>query len=130
MQLTIRGKQLGSKRPLIENQVIEIEDIGTQPTAGQLISAVVVQQVREFNGKPNVFLLLSEEGKIGFGSIYNTAKADPQKAIKTALQAFEDGLFVLFADEQEYTKPSAVIQINENTIITFIRLTFLAGSYW
>jgi len=47
-----------------------------------------------------------------------------------AVQAFADGLFVLFADDQEFTKPEETININSTTIITFIRLTFLAGSYW
>ena len=137
MQLTIRAKQIGRKQELIRD-TIEIEDIGPQPTAAELISAVVLQQVNAFNGKPNVMLLLSKEeidscannGKVGFGHIYNTAKADPQQAVKTALQAFEDGMFLLFADEQEITRPAQIVPINENTIITFIRLTFLAGSYW
>lgn len=122
---------MGRKQDLIK-EIIEIEDIGLQPTAAGLIRAVVLQQVREFNGKPNIVLLLSKEenGKIGFGNIYNEAKADPQQAVKTALQAFEDGMFVLFADELEITKPTQIVPINENTIVTFIRLTFLAGSYW
>ncbi|SEW37195.1 hypothetical protein SAMN05428988_4626 [Chitinophaga sp. YR573] len=135
MQLTVNAKQLGRKRDLIDRLVIEIEDIGQEPTVAELISAVVIQQVREFNSRPNeptLLPLLDQEtsGKISFGSIYNDTKADPSEAVKTALLAFQDGLFVIFADEKEYTKSEQIIHLQEDTIITFIRLTFLAGSYW
>ncbi len=141
MQLTVSAKQLGRKNALILNKVIEIEDIGPHPTVQRLIRAVVDQQVREYNSKPlekNLLPFLDQEtidiaensGKIGFGSIYNEMKADDGEAQKVALQAFADGLFVLFADEQEFTKAEETININSTTIITFIRLTFLAGGYW
>jgi hypothetical protein len=132
MQLTIKAKQLGRKRDIIDRLVLEIEDIGSQPTVAQLISAVVRQQVIAFNSRPTEtnILPLMEAGKISFGSVYNDAKASVSEAIDTALLAFKDGLFVLFADEQEYTNPEQVIHLQNNTIITFIRLTFLAGSYW
>ena len=141
MQLTVSAKQLGRKQALIVNKVIEIEDIGPHPTVQRLIEAVVDQQVRQYNNKPlekNLLPFLDQEavdiaeksGKIGFGSIYNESKADPFEARKVALQAFADGLFVLFADEQEFTKAEETMDIQSITIITFIRLTFLAGSYW
>ena len=141
MRLTVSAKQLGRKNALILNKVIEIEDIGPHPTVQRLIQAVVEQQVRGFNSKPlemNLLPFLDQEtidtaektGKIGFGSIYNETKADAAAAQKVALQAFADGLFVLFADDQEFTKPEETINIKTTTIITFIRLTFLAGSYW
>jgi hypothetical protein len=141
MQLTISAKQLGRKNALIMNKVIEIEDIGPHPTVQRLIEAVVEQQVREYNSKPlekNLLPFLDQEtidiavksGKVGFGSIYNETKADPRVAQKTALQAFADGLFVLFADDQEFTSAEQTIIIESTTIITIIRLTFLAGSYW
>ncbi|GAA3935257.1 hypothetical protein GO495_14815 [Chitinophaga oryziterrae] len=135
MQLTVKAKQLGRKRDLIDKRVIEIEDIGQAPTVAQLINAVVMQQVREFNNRPNeatILPLLDQEvsGKISFGNVYNDTKADPSAAVKTALLAFQDGLFVIFANEEEYTKSEQVIHLQEDTIVTFIRLTFLAGSYW
>lgn len=141
MQLTISAKQLGQKRALISNKIIEISEIGPNPTVQSLIEAVVEQQVREFNTKPleaNILPFLDQEtidataktGKLGFGSIYNESKADIAKAQETAIQAFEDGLFALFADEIEYTQISDKILITTNIVITFIRLTFLAGGYW
>jgi len=141
MLLTVTAKQLGRKNALIVNKVIEIEDIGPHPTVQRLLEAVVDQQVQEYNNKPlekNLLPFLDQEamdiaektGKIGFGSIYSATKADPLEAQKVALQAFADGLFALFADEQEFTKAEETMNIDSTTIITFIRLTFLAGSYW
>ncbi len=141
MQLTIKVKQPGSKHDLIGARVFDIEDIGTHPTVQALISAVVRQQVDEYNNKSpekNILPFLSETavqtqsstGKIGFGSIYNENKADPAKAVDTAIRAFEDGLFALFVEEEECTSLGQSITLSEQAIITFIRLTFLAGSYW
>jgi hypothetical protein len=141
MQLTVSAKQLGQKKALIINKVIEIEDIGPHPTVRQLIGAVVDQQVREYNTNPREKNLLpfldqetidarAESGKVGFGVVYNENTADLAVARKTALQAFADGLFVLFADDRELTGADDTIDIKPGTVITFIRLTFLAGSYW
>ncbi len=141
MKLTISAKQLGRKNALISKKIIEVEEIGVEPTLLELIRAVVKQQVQEFNNKPvekNILPFLDQEtidtntpgGKIGFGTIYKDKKADRDAAIKTAIQAFEDGLFVVFAGEDEWTKLEQRMPVKEDTIISFIRLTFLAGSYW
>jgi hypothetical protein len=41
MQLTVSAKQIGRKHPLIARKVIEIEDIGANPTVQRLIEAVM-----------------------------------------------------------------------------------------
>lgn len=141
MQLTVSAKQLGRKHALIDKKQIEIDDLGPSPTVQRLIEAVVEQQVREYNNKPlekSLLPFMDQEtiddavstGKVGFGSIYNEAKANPDAAKRIALQAYTDGLFALFADEREFTDSKEIISLNLTTIITFIRLTFLAGSYW
>lgn len=141
MRITVRVKQAGRKHALIENKTIEIDEIGKNPTLEVLLNAVVKQQVEVYNNKnpeENLLPFLSKEeieqtaetGKVGFGSIYNEAKADLAKAQETALQAFEDGMFAVFADENEIQKLNSVVQLTDSTVITFIRLTFLAGGYW
>ncbi len=141
MKIIIKVKQPGRKHPLINNTTISIADIGLAPTAAALIEAVVDQQVQAYNAKSaekNILPFLTDtqteeqatSGKIGFGSIYNENKARPEQAKQTALQAFEDGMFALFLDEEEITKLSTIVQLTDTSIITFIRLTFLAGSYW
>ncbi len=141
MQITVKAKQAGRKHALIENKIIEIEDIGKTPLLQDLLKAVVKQQVEEYNRKSvekNLLPFLSkdeieeksETGKVGFGSIYNENKADVTKAQETVLQAFEDGMFSVFADDFEVKTLSEEIKLTDSSVITFIRLTFLAGSYW
>lgn len=141
MQITFKAKQAGRKHALIENRKIEIENIGEKPTLEALIKAIVKQQVEEFNTKSpekNLVSFLSKDdiaeqasnGKVGFKTIYNDNKADVEKAQETALLAFNDGLFSVFADDTEIQKTTDEIEIRDATVFTFIRLTFLAGSYW
>jgi hypothetical protein len=141
MQLRINVKQAGKKHPLITDKIIEIADIGHTPTVHELLNAIVAQQVQEYNEKPLEQHLLpfldkgtiednAATGKVGFGSIYNEKKAVLADAQEAASQAFEDGMFVLFADEQEHNKLGDIVSLTDNTILTFVRLTFLAGSYW
>lgn len=141
MQITISVKQPGRKHALIDRQLLEIAAIADHPFLRELLLAVVEQQVAAYNNKPlEQHLLpfltgtqtesLAATGKVGFGSIYNENKADLQKAQDTALQAFEDGLFAVFADEEEIKKLDDKISLNNHTVITFVRLTFLAGSIW
>jgi len=141
MQLTISAKQLGRKHAVIDKKQIDIDDIGPNPTVQRLIEAVVEQQVQEYNSKPlekSLLPFMDQEsiddaagrGKVGFGSIYNETKADPGAAKRIALQAYTDGLFALFVDNREFTDSKETVSLNPATIITFIRLTFLAGSYW
>jgi hypothetical protein len=141
MNLKISAKQIGRKHPLIDNTIIEIEDIGPHPTLKDLLFAVVAQQVHEYNGKPLEKSLLpfldaaaiegqANTGKVGFGSIYNANKADVVKAQQSAIQAFQDGMFVVFAGEEQLPELTHIISLTPDTVITFIRLSFLAGSYW
>ena len=141
MQVTVKAKQAGRKHTLIENRGIEIDEIGANPTLSEFLKAIVKQQVSEYNSKTaekNLLPFLSkneiasqaESGKVGFGAIYSENKADLNEAQETALQAFSDGMFAVFADNNEIQKLDEVINLNEIKVFTFIRLTFLAGSYW
>ncbi|RBL90432.1 hypothetical protein [Chitinophaga flava] len=141
MDLIINAKQAGRKHALIEKQKIVIDDLPYSPSLRVLLNAVVKQQVTAYNDKPlekNLLPFLSNEqidsqtntGKVGFGSIYNENKANLAKAQEVALQAYEDGLFAVFADEEELQGLDHIFVLKPETVITFIRLTFLAGSYW
>src|SRR5688572_10238173 len=112
MKIIIQARQAGRKHALIEKREIEIEEIGKNPSLEDFIKAVVKEQVEEFNSKPfekNLVSFLSKNeieqqsptGKVGFGSIYNENKAEISDAQATALLAFEDGLFSVFAGDDE-----------------------------
>ncbi|MBW8687000.1 hypothetical protein [Chitinophaga rhizophila] len=141
MDLIVNIKLAGRKHAILEKQRIEIDDIGVKPSVRDLITAVVKQQVITYNSKPlekNMLPFLTTEqiegqavsGKVGFGSIYNEQKADLAKAQETALLAFQDGMYVVFADDLELKELSDHFDLTPQTVITFIRLTFLAGSLW
>lgn len=140
MQLTVNVKQLGKKRA-IGQSLIEIADLPQNATLQNLIINVVKQQVTAFNQRkkqPNLLPFLSKEnieqqsekGKIDFNDSYNKQQADEQNAIDNALLSFKDGIYCVFIDDQQIESLNQNITINTNTVITFVRLTFLAGSYW
>ncbi len=141
MQIKVTIKQLGKKHPFLKEQPLEIEEIGSTPTLKQFLLAVVTQQVNAFNDRKSnksVLPFLTETqvqeqvstGKVGFGDIYDDRKANLEKAQNRMLEAFEDGLFVVFCNDKQLEKLDATITINSDSVFTFIRLAFLSGSYW
>ncbi|MBV8251781.1 MAG: hypothetical protein JO154_04165 [Chitinophaga sp.] len=141
MNLIVNVKQLGRKHALIANKTLEIDDIGVNPTLEMLILAVVKQQVQAYNQRPKdrhvlPFLSTNEiatqaaTGKVDFGVNYNETVANITEAQQTALLAFKDGMFAVFADDREIQSLAEQIPLESTTVMTFIRLTFLAGSYW
>ena len=73
---------------------------------------------------------MSQIGKIAFGIVYGEKKPDVQKAIETAVQGFEDGLFRVFLGDRELENLDEKVEFAEGNEITFIRLTMLAGRMW
>ena len=73
---------------------------------------------------------MSQSGKIAFGIVYGEKKPDVQKAIETAVQGFEDGLFRVFLGDRELENLDEKVEFAEGNEITFIRLTMLAGRMW
>ena len=140
MQIKVNVKQLGKKRPVIAEKVIEVNDF-QEFTLQELITNLVEQQVDAFNQRiennPIIPFLLdaeivekAETGKVGFGAIFNDEKAHKQKAIENALQSFQDGIFVVFIDETELTNLNQTFVLQQDSVFTFVRLTFLSGLTW
>lgn len=144
MNVLISVKQLGKKHAILNETTIELDTSDTVITTHTLIALVVQQQVALFNNssfefddqdaihlpKENYLPVLTDMGKVGFGAIYNHKKPDLAKATETALLAFEDGLYTIFYGDEELEGLSTELDLNQNKPFTFIRLTFLAGSYW
>lgn len=144
MEIKVTVKQLGKKYPVLSEQKIEIAYSGAHISLKDLLELIVQQQVAAFNEKSfeleeedstkiphdNYLNILTDTGKAGFGSIYNLKKADLQKAQENAVQAFEDGMFAVFYNDDQLDHLSQMIDLSLQHSFTFIRLTFLAGSYW
>ncbi|MGE8554623.1 MAG: hypothetical protein ACN6OB_11905 [Chryseobacterium jejuense] len=144
MNIKVTVKQLGRKHPVLSEQNIEIAYEDSMISLENLLKLIVQQQVEEFNAKSfefededytkiptdNYLNILTDTGKVGFGSIYNLKKADVQKAQDNVIQAFEDGMFAVFYNDEQLESLNQTIDLNLQHTFTFIRLTFLAGSYW
>lgn len=135
--LTLQLKRLGKKKI----HLLEFE-IEKQPqTLKELIEQCVKSEVKRYNEKREEIKLMSflspkdiqeqsETGKIGFGDLENRELAQVDEAIANALLAFEDGLFVVFVDDEEIKSFEQSIALKPDSVIAFIRLTFLTGTYW
>lgn len=107
-------------------------------TVKELILSLVRLSVREYNERKDQGQLLpyltkeeirdkASEGKVSFG-IRGGNDADLEKAEANAIQCFEDGIYRIFAGEEEMTGlEQEILRKEEETIFTFIRLTMLSG---
>lgn len=139
MNIYVNLKSAGKRRPAFKKMSYIIPD--EISTLQQLIEVIVRQEVKQYNdrGLENMlvpFLTDSEiadnsaTGKVSFGRLYSDKKASQDKAVKTALQGFEDGLFRVLIGDHEITELDAPIEIHEGEVLTLIRLAFLAGRLW
>lgn len=144
MKILVNVKQLGKKHPLISEKEINLSTTQETLSLKEFIGLVVQQQVEEYNNKAverddvdyqkapqdNYLPFLVESGKIGFSSIYNENTANVDKSVDAAIVAFGDGMYVIFQGEDQLEDLSQPVVLTTEVPFTFIRLTFLAGSYW
>jgi len=137
--ILVNIKSVGKRKAALTAMPYVLAD--SPDTLRDLIMAIAENEVGLYNAKETDTMLLpfltqeqiedqSSVGKIGFGRIYSDKKEDPKKAIETALQAFEDGLFRVAINEAEVQGLDTPINIKDGDTLTFIRLTFLAGRLW
>lgn len=132
----VQMKRLGKqKRGGIEKTAFILEQ--KPETAGELIEGLVRLSVRAYNARKDEGQLLpwltgeeiaamASAGKVSFG-VRGGGDQDEEKAVANALRCFEDGIYRMFADEEELTGLSQPIPWQEETVFTFIRLTMLSG---
>lgn len=104
-----------------------------------VIAHVVREEVAQFNRRASQRrfdrVLSSEQidaavarGAVKPGATSSSPTVDAETAVGTALQAFEDGLYLVVIDEVERRALDEVVFLTSNSVLTFIRLTFLAGA--
>ena len=135
MTVQVSIKTIGQQKQRIKPIPFELS--GTPKTVRGLITQTVTACVREYEKRqqdntPRPLTAqqitdMSDVGKIAFGINYGENRPDLQKAISSALQAFADGIYRVFLNDAELTLPEQEITLTENDILTFIRLTQLAG---
>lgn len=147
MKIYVNIKNAGRRKPVLEKEEYVIAD-GVKSVM-EFIAAVVSCEVEKFNLKlkegsddgesvaKSAFLMTNEEinekaqvGKVGFGRIYSNKDADYDKALKNALQCYDDGLVKIFQNDNELGEQQSEMVVREGDVFTFVKLTFLAGRYW
>jgi hypothetical protein len=132
-------KSVGKKKNSIKELPFYLENCPS--TVRELIVETVKTCVRDYNERKQEQELLknlthtqiedmASAGKVSFGVNYGEKDADFEKAAENAIQSYEDGIFRIFIDEEEAGTLDETIRITEDTSLTFIRLTMLAGRMW
>jgi hypothetical protein len=140
--LVVEGKVLGQKRPVFTDWHIELPPdwprSGDHIRLRDLISRVVVEEVKAFQQRQQERRLArimsraeieqgARAGKVDPGERNLQQVVDPDEAVGTALQAFEDGLYYVFIDGVQQTSLDSEVFLGTESAVTFIRLVALAG---
>ncbi len=136
-ELTIGFKRLGKRKI----KQLHITFAVKPETLKALVMACVRHEVKKYNEKREGVSILpflgpaeieaqGQTGKIAFGDSPNNTLAVEKEAIENALIAFKDGLYLVFIDDEEITDLDAPIRLSEQSVVSFIRMTFLSGTYW
>jgi hypothetical protein len=143
MPITVSGKALGARRPLFADWSIPLppDDFGAGATLTlrELIEIIVTAEVDSYESRRESRRLdrVLSRGQIDAGTAAGkispegneTPEAPPVDiAIANALTAFEDGLYLVLVDEQEYRSLDEPVRLTPNSRVVFLRLTFLAGA--
>ena len=136
--LTISGKALGKKKPLFADFSIPAPITGEGVRLRDLLSRIVRHEVEAFKERQEdrkfVKALTAREigdqaarGKIDMGGRDLDQKVDVEEAIRVALEAFEDGLFLVIIDGTDYKTLDSEVTLQSDSKVGFVRLTMLAG---
>jgi len=140
--LTITLRAPGKRRPLTPDWQLPwppAEDGGTQPlTLRALITRVVLGEVQAFQQRQEqrkLVRILTERqidaglarGRVDSGGRAPGQEVHPDTAVPTALQAFEDGLYLVILDGEEKRDLDQEVHLGSDSHLVFIRLTMLAG---
>ncbi|MDO4793360.1 MAG: hypothetical protein Q3993_04200 [Filifactor alocis] len=139
MQVFVTIKQVGKRKNAVEKQAYDIS--GKIETVEDLIRFVVTSEVERFNRKEEGERVLpyltskqiediSVQGKISFGADYSGKKQDLEQAIENACLSYEDGIYRIFVNEEEAGALKGPLSLKEGDVLSFVRLTLLAGRMW
>ncbi len=139
MKLSVNVKQANKRKNQIENEEIILNSMPL--TLRELIREIVINNVIQFNEKNNentILHYLTNEtlqeqivlGKVSFNERYNHDNQLLNKAIENALTSYEDGIYRVFINDTETSELDNTIDLKEGDVLTFIRLTMLAGRLW
>jgi hypothetical protein len=139
--LTISARVMGNRKPLVPDWEFPLppQEHGEPLTLRELITRVVLNEVEAFKQgqeKRRLVRILTErqieeglaKGRVDSGGreLHQTVEADI--AVATALQAFEDGIYLVILDGAEQRDLDREIYLQSNSHLVFVRLVMLAGA--
>lgn len=137
---TISGKALGQRKPLFADYSVPLPKSASEKglTLRELLAHVVEAEVDAFRDRQAERRLLKAltakqiavgvaAGKVEMGGSDLQQDVDAKQAISTAIQAFEDGLFLVVLDGEEQKELDRPVQLTEESRVAFVRLAMLAG---
>lgn len=135
MTINVLVKSLTKKNAEVVPRPFELRN--RPETAGSLLDEAVSTCIREFEDGRGLFACLTGQeleamannGKISFDG-HNSGNVSVEKAIANARQCFEDGMVRVILDEKPLESLDEAIDITQDSVATFIRLSMLSGRYW
>jgi hypothetical protein len=134
--LTISGKVLGKSQNLFTSWQMSLSE---QPlTLAELLTQIVIAEVRAFGDRQSerrltkVLGLVEIEAGVALGKIASGGSeleqvVDMEGAIENALQAFKDGFYLVFIDDEQQEDLTATVPLTSSSELLFLRLTPLVG---
>ena len=142
MALLVSTRVLGKRKPLLDD--FSVPPPGATPGGDDfrlrdLIEHVVRHEVSRFRQRQRARRfdrVLSDaqiaeaavRGKVDPAAKDFQQEVDTDAAVASALQAFEDGLYLVIIDQIERRSLDEPVRLGEDSQLVFIRLTFLAGA--
>lgn len=141
-QMTISTRALGRRKQLLDDWSIpyppDFDGGGDNLTLRELITRVVREEVRQFRDRQRRRRMVNvlsaraidegaAKGKIDSGGSPLNQKVDEDESVAIALEAFEDGLYLVIIDQEEYRDLDREVYLQPDSRVTFLRLIMLAG---
>jgi hypothetical protein len=134
--LTISGKVIGKSQNLFASWQMSLAD---RPlTLAELLTQIVIAEIQAFRDRQSerrltkVLGLVEIEAGVALGKIASGGSeleqvVDVQGAVENALQAFKDGFYLVFIDDEQQEDLTATVALTDSSELLFLRLTPLVG---
>lgn len=143
--MLVAAKAIGSRKPLFADFSVPLppdwDDSGDGGrTLRDVIEEVVRHEVRAFQKRQSDRQFLNvltakeiedavQRGKVTMGeSDVGIQEVDVDRAISSALVAFEDGIYLVVIDENVFRSLDEAVFLSPESQLTFVRLTLLSGA--
>lgn len=114
---TIETAKLSLRSLLTHIVFAEVNAFETRQSERRLLRILSPEQIQ----------LGVEQGKVDLGGSELDQKVEAQAAVEVALQAFEDGLYFVFIDDNQIEDLNATVALEPASQLLFLRLVPLVG---